>query len=128
MTRIFVYGSLRKGLRLHPELEGALYGGTLYTAPGFRLLDLGSYPGMVRDESDGQVVGEVYWVDPETLDRLDRIEGNPNYYCRRTIALGDGSTAFAYLLRYPPEAPRVPGGDWSEYERRRRANDEEMFT
>jgi hypothetical protein len=43
------------------------------------LYDLGAYPGLVLNESDSLVVGEVYEVDDEILKKLDEFEASSNY-------------------------------------------------
>ena len=88
MIKVFVYGSLKKGLDNFHVLETstfigrALVNGVLY--------DLGFFPGMVPGNQC--VEGEVYEVSPETLLRLDLLEGfredrDPaaNFYNRKTV-------------------------------------------
>ena len=70
--KIFVYGTLLPGLRLH-----ALLAESVMIDHGFvedvALYDLGDYPALV--EGEGCVVGEVYEIDESTLARLDHVEG-----------------------------------------------------
>jgi gamma-glutamylaminecyclotransferase len=125
-TRVFVYGSLRKGFGNHRLL--AVPGARLImaksrTEPGYELRDLGAFPGMVRGGA-GAVIGEVYEVDEATLAALDRLEGHPRFYTRSRIALRDleaGAAVEAYLLR--PEQvvgkPLVISGDWRAHRRDR---------
>jgi gamma-glutamylaminecyclotransferase len=125
-SRVFVYGSLRKGEFNHRLL--AVPGARLImarsrTEPGYELRDLGAFPGMVRGGA-GAVIGEVYEVDEATLAALDRLEGHPRFYTRTRIALRDleaGAAVEAYLLR--PEQvvgkPLVISGDWRAHRRDR---------
>jgi gamma-glutamylcyclotransferase (GGCT)/AIG2-like uncharacterized protein YtfP len=86
-TLVAVYGSLKAGFgnhRLLSESELAFKG---MTTPEFRMLDLGSYPGIV--EGEFQVDVEVYEVDEETFSRLDRLEGYPSFYDRKKVEVTD---------------------------------------
>lgn len=110
---LFVYGTLLRGERSHHLLCGARFLRETATATGFRLVDLGEYPGMVTADS-GVVVGELYRVDEASLRRLDAFEGHPEVYWRTEIRLVDRSLAQVYLLS-PDRArgrPGIPSGDW----------------
>jgi len=89
MKLVFVYGTLKMGCRNHIQLAGQQYLGPARTAPGFRLFDLGDYPGMVAQADDRLgVVGEVWSVDDACLRRLDDFEGlSQGLYQRRPIPL-----------------------------------------
>src|SRR3989442_236162 len=89
MTRVFVYGTLKRGGANHAFLAGQKFLGDARTAPGFTLFSLGDYPGMVPspDDRDG-VTGEVWAIDAACLARLDQLEGTTeNLYRRAPIAL-----------------------------------------
>jgi gamma-glutamylcyclotransferase (GGCT)/AIG2-like uncharacterized protein YtfP len=68
---IFIYGTLMPGLRLEAEMNGARFMGPAQVQG--RLVDLGSYPGLLPGV--GQVTGEVYEADDAHLTRLDGVEG-----------------------------------------------------
>ncbi len=114
VERLFVYGTLMRAGANHALLAGARFEGAARTAPGFALVDLGAYPGMVRSGA-AAVAGELFRVDRATLDRLDRFEGHPHLFRRARVPLTDGRPAFAYLLdpehaaAHPPISPD-PGG------------------
>ncbi len=75
-TLIFVYGTLKRGGSNHQHLAGQTFLGEGRTGPGFRLFDLGAYPGMVaRADGHRGVPGEVWAVDAACLARLDVLEG-----------------------------------------------------
>lgn len=76
MTRVFVYGTLKRGGNNHSYLAGQRFLGAARTSPGFTLYSLGDYPGMVRAPGDtAGVTGELWAVDVGCLLRLDKLEG-----------------------------------------------------
>lgn len=82
MHNVFVYGSLMRGFGNHGLLESSAFISEA-TAEGLRLYTLGAFPAVLSgDDGDSPVRGEVYSVDDETLARLDRLEGHPNFYRR----------------------------------------------
>jgi gamma-glutamylcyclotransferase (GGCT)/AIG2-like uncharacterized protein YtfP len=76
---IFIYGSLRRGSAgamsaRFPDstfVDDARVTGSLY--------DLGSYPGLLLNQSNSLVTGEVYEVDDELLIKLDEFEASSHY-------------------------------------------------
>lgn len=88
-TLLFVYGTLKRGCSNHHHLAGQTFVGVARSAPGFRLVDLGGYPGLVTSAADrGGVVGEVWSVDPAALQRLDAFEGvHQGLYRREPLPL-----------------------------------------
>lgn len=104
-TRVFVYGSLRFSLGLHraidPNTSRFVGEGTLR---GFSMVDLGGIPAIgetVLDGTSGEVIGEVYEVDADTLRDLDRIEGHPHYYRRVQRELTNGEVVDVYTYPVP---------------------------
>ena len=88
-TLLFVYGTLKRGCGNHRQLTGQAFIGIARTPPGFRLHDMGGYPGLVTaaDATEG-VTGEVWSVDARGLARLDAFEGvAEGLYRRNPIAL-----------------------------------------
>ena len=76
MTRVFVYGTLKRGCHNHHFLAGQRFLGEARTVAGYVLFVLGDYPGMVRRiGTDGHVTGEVWAVDAAGLATLDELEG-----------------------------------------------------
>ncbi len=103
MTRLFVYGTLKRGCRSHRLLENQIYLGETRTVPGFRLFHLGQFPGMIRAaDSPSSVSGEVYLVDDDCLRTLDEFEGVPEgFYSREWVSLEppqEGAQGYLYLL------------------------------
>jgi len=99
--RVFVYGTLKKGFHNHRLLEGCEFIGTR-SVSGFTLIDLGAFPGMVA--SPGEVTGEVYEIDDETLARLDQLESEGSFYKRVKINI-DGDDVSTYLYMLPVVKP-----------------------
>jgi gamma-glutamylcyclotransferase (GGCT)/AIG2-like uncharacterized protein YtfP len=119
MTRIFVYGTLKRGCKNHHHLAGQTYVGDSRTAPGFRLYHLGSYPGMVADPVDLEgVTGELWDVDAPALAHLDDFEGIAEGQYRRVpvpIATPtDTIQADTYLYAHSTEGLPLIGKTWRE--------------
>ena len=102
-TRLFVYGTLRRGAPMHALLEGEarLVGPARFAG---RLYDLGAYPGVVDGSRRDVVHGELYDLLPERrnqlLDALDRYEGRAFERAVRTVTGPEGGAthAFVYLF------------------------------
>jgi gamma-glutamylcyclotransferase (GGCT)/AIG2-like uncharacterized protein YtfP len=85
-TLVFVYGTLMYGNANHKHyLANSRYlgDGVLH---GYALYDLGSYPGVKPSESD-QVLGEVYSIDAETLERVNYLEGEGSLYSLQKVRI-----------------------------------------
>src|SRR5215210_5615888 len=96
---VFVYGTLRRGsvramsIRFPNStfIADAKVSGSLY--------DLGAYPGLLLNESNSLVIGEVYEVDDEILNELDEFEASSNYWRKQVeTSLGiDRKVCWIYL-------------------------------
>ena len=112
--RLFTYGTLMRGFRLHRLLSGRAEFLTRGQVRG-RIIDLGSYPGAVPDPV-APIHGEVYrLVDPALWAVLDSAEG-PQYH-RREVAVRseDGRELAASIYWYIGPLDRtvpIPGGDY----------------
>ncbi len=119
MTRVFVYGTLKRGCRNHHYLAGQQFLGKAMTSPGYILFSLGDYPGMVRSaDQNHHVVGELWAVDRAGLSALDELEGlAEGLYERVPIGL---AAPFAdlpvesYLYLRSLEGHRPLGSVWPE--------------
>lgn len=75
LRRVFVYGTLKRGLSNHHYLSGQQFVCEAETQPVYRLYDLGGYPGMVEVSSYGlSIEGEIWEIDASCLHRLDELE------------------------------------------------------
>lgn len=112
-TRVFVYGTLRRGERNHRLVARSVFVGDALTKPVFTLYDLGYCPALVAGGHQA-ITGEIYEVDEATLAELDRLEGHPRVYQRSPIHLADDALVLAYLMplsRVDGCAP-IESGDW----------------
>jgi gamma-glutamylaminecyclotransferase len=120
VTRVFVYGTLRRGEANHHLLAAARFVCDARTMPQFTLYALDGHPGMGVG-GNTSVVGECFDVDVTTLAALDELEGYPGWYDRIELTLAGGERATAYLL--PPEFTAgcavIPEGDWVGWRRAR---------
>jgi gamma-glutamylcyclotransferase (GGCT)/AIG2-like uncharacterized protein YtfP len=116
---VFVYGTLRAGgpgampIRFPNSqfIAEAKVSGSLY--------DLGAYPGLILNESNSLVAGEVYEVDDEILNHLDDFEASSNYLRKRVeIPLGNERRT-GWIYEPDPDfyslGTPITSGDWIEY-------------
>lgn len=107
MHKVFVYGTLRRGHGNHILLRQAHFLGEWiskdsdYFMCGRGVPFLSLKPG----HQGARVLGEMYEVTDEQLERLDQLEGHPAWYCRKEHAFvphGGPSeavfTAWVYLV------------------------------
>jgi gamma-glutamylaminecyclotransferase len=107
---VFVYGSLRSGLYNNYLLATDKYVGEFRTTQKYTMIGLKSraFPFLLPEKIEGipwlPTRGEVYEVSQETLDRLDSLEGHPNWYTRERVVVQSCDTAenleaFVYLMK-----------------------------
>lgn len=134
MTRVFVYGTLKKGqpnyFRLLNRANGtAQFLGSALTTERFPLVIAGKYniPFLLNIPGQGhRVHGEIYRVDDEMLKLLDDLESVPTMYQRTVVHLevrdwvggvegeeplppGSITEAFVYsTTTYQPDWPSLP--------------------
>jgi len=88
--RVFVYGTLKRGGRLHEHMAKQTFIGTARTASDYRLFHIEWYPGLIEVPAGTgvSVEGEVWDLDAAGLRLLDEVEETENgLYERRTIRL-----------------------------------------
>lgn len=113
---ILTYGTLLKGESNHGLLQDSLFVKEGITKPEYTMISLGGFPGILTGGTTS-IKGEVYEVDKKTLDRLDRLEGHPDWYKRTPIELLDGTQVEVYI--YPPlkgegEKRVIESGSWRD--------------
>ena len=105
MPCLFVYGTLKSGLCRHAAIKDQQYIGQAKTVAHYRLFDLGSFPGMIESADGRCIPGELYDVDGNCLEMLDRIEGvDEGLYRRSNVSLvppEDRLQAITYLYLLP---------------------------
>lgn len=101
---VFVYGTLKKGLKNHKLLESSYCLGEYQTLDSiWEMVDLIRFPGVIRVASRyhkaGDIVGELYEVSSEVLKNLDFLESNGKFYTRVLASLKDCSVpAWIYTI------------------------------
>ena len=97
LTLLAVVGAHRTGHPLHPQLAalGAVRHGLAYTAPVYRLHDLGDRPGMIRRPPGERIEVELHRVTPEALGRL--LVSIPPPLGLGTVELDDGRRVHGFL-------------------------------
>lgn len=104
MTKVFVYGTLKKGRGNDRLLNGAKFLGNARTTSGAYTMYQGGYP-MVLADGLFHISGELYEVDnPKILESLDRLEGHPDFFHRHSVSVSDvhGQDHDAFMYVVPP--------------------------
>lgn len=114
---VFVYGTLKRGFGNHRYLEDSEYIGEA-KAENISLHAKSNSPFPFAMVSTGQTAyGEVYKINEQTLKNLDRLEGTPCLYQRKTVTvhLLSGTTLEAYIYlseRYASQLPALQIQKW----------------
>ena len=117
MSRIFVYGTLKRGFSAHDLMGNSAFVGEFRTHPRYHLYDVGSFPTIAETNEHGNgVLGEVYEVDNKAvMQRLDYYEGVARGLFRKElIDLSDGSQATAYMYNHQSSGSsrKIESGEW----------------
>lgn len=117
MTRLFLYGTLRRGGSAHHRMSGQRFLGEARTVGGYGLYRLSGYPGLVAvPEHAAGVVGEVWEVDDAALGALDAYEGvSEGLYRREALPLRppfDRERVEAYLYAHSVAGRAFLGSAW----------------
>ena len=84
MQRVFVYGTLKRGFRLHHNMREARFLGTGFV-DGFAMYRVEWYPAIIETQDQpGRIFGEVFEVNDDTLAILDEVEDRGILYERFT--------------------------------------------
>lgn len=121
--RVLVYGTLRQGHYNHRVLGSEATLLREEEVPGYKMLHLGGFPGVVKDlEGGSSIKCELYEIaDANDFRSVDRLEGfneddpERSFYRRERIDLEDGP---AWLYEYNTEDtdryPVIETGDWND--------------
>eukprot|EP00854_Cymbomonas_tetramitiformis_P013853 gene13853-16369_t len=79
------------------------------------MYDLGAYPAVVKGTN--KIQGEVFEIDDSTLERLDELEGHPEYYVRVKDTTADGQLVWIYTMNHGQvlDKDQILGGDWVQH-------------
>lgn len=73
------------------------------------------YPYVTGAEERYPIVGELYAVDNELLEKLDKVEGHPHYYVRREVVVNvGGEEHIAWMYVRDPQGALLPTGDYND--------------
>ncbi len=112
--RVFVYGTLKRGFRLHFYLESGKFLGEGFIE-GYEMYIVDWYPAVIKGK--GKVFGEIYEVDDKTLKLLDEIEDEGLLYKRvkEKVYTGKGIVeAFIYVyLKDVSDLRKIKTGKFS---------------
>jgi gamma-glutamylaminecyclotransferase len=111
---LFVYGTLKRGLRNHHYIADQVFLGEVATEPLYRVIDLGPHPGLIRDQIEGlAVMGELWEVGDCCLEELDEFEGVPGPFVREKVAIaGRAEPVYAYFMNTPVLPGMLSGDRW----------------
>ena len=84
---IAVYGSLREGMGNHSLISHSQMVERRTVQLPYKMISLGSFPGLITDEKLNDIVIELYEVDQPTYARVERLEGYPNFYDKYAFLL-----------------------------------------
>lgn len=100
--KLLTYGTLQRGHGNNRLLEKATYLGDAVVS-GFRLCyshGRGSFPYAIPSIATEKVKGEVWDLgeDQGSLNRIDSLEGHPNWYLRTPVKTEDGQDVELYVM------------------------------
>lgn len=112
-SRLFTYGTLKRGGLLHDFLRGSKFVGPGKMV-GFQLFDLGAFPMVYRtNDPRDRIHGEIFIVDNVTLELLDLIEGP--MFRREVLPTTEGIFCNIFVWsskEVPGQARVIPAGIW----------------
>src|SRR5262245_45169595 len=103
-TTLFLYGSLKRGHSNHRLIADQEYLGEAVTEPRYRIIQVGQYGGLIRDEANGLAVkGELWSVSRCCLLELDDFETGEGLWTREPVAVAgrDGVDAYFWIGEVP---------------------------
>lgn len=98
---IFVYGSLKQNFHNHPSMENirATFIGNCCTMfPIYDMISMNdSYPAVINGNYN--ISGELYEINERDIEKLDSLEGYPNFYDRilTKVVLDNGVIYYPFL-------------------------------
>lgn len=95
--RLFVYGTLKQGYGNNRLLSDAEFLGKDVVQVPYYLVDLGPFPAAIPSDQVHEIIGEVYQINDEIMERTDWLEGYPEHYNRSEIPTSFGD---AWIYHY----------------------------
>lgn len=116
MTRVFVYGTLKRGGENHGWIAKQRFIAAARTLPLYRMYDLGGYPGMIEAADGLAIQGEIWEVDEAGLTQLDVLEDTDGGEYERVLVQLEGEFATqrieGYRYLHSIEGRRDVGACW----------------
>lgn len=111
---VFTYGTLMQGRINHRLMQGAKFLGE-YRLKGYKMYDMGRYPGIVPAEEHHTVLGECYRIDGQMLIKLDQLEEEGSLYRRTSVTVSrDHVPLEVFTYVYLRSVAGLPSVDASE--------------
>src|SRR5438067_8592738 len=97
-TTLFFYGSLKRGHSNPRLVADQEYLGEAVTEPRYRIIGIGQYGGLIRDDAAGLAVkGELWAVSRCCLLELDGFETGEGLWARRPVEVKGHAGVEAYF-------------------------------
>ncbi len=121
-TIIFVYGTLREGQGNWGAILSPLKGEDAKTNKKYKMHSYGGFPAVYKTKDGGvRITGELFEIDAPTLEKVDRLEGNPTWYNREeiTVTTDKGKEVVAWMYIMPDDGyiskhSEITTGDWKK--------------
>ncbi len=113
ITTLFLYGSLKRGYSNHVLVAGERFLGEAVTEPRYRIIELGQYGGLIRDDVAGLAVqGELWAVSEAALAVLDAFEIGEGLWARFPVEVVGHANVHAYYWTGAVPAQVRSGAFW----------------
>ena len=101
---LFVYGTLKKDLRLHGLVENHKFLGEFMTAPKYDVLDYanGIFPIVFRKDNGFKIKGELYSVHPAQYEYIFLMERGAGYVPEPVSLEPNGVQATMFIYQGEP--------------------------
>ncbi len=115
MTRVFIYGSLKKGFynhqRCNMDKAQFIINTVIHNA---KLFSLGSYPAVILDGEEADIVyGEIYDIPDDVFKPIQQMEIGAGY-SQRTISINDENVEIFVFDQDSSGFKRVVDGNWTD--------------
>ena len=116
-TKLFVYGTLKKGFGNHRLIQKTEYIGDFISNDKFDLSGH-SFPEIYPNDQGKQIKGEIYNLEEQDFIVTDSLEGNGYFYNREIQSFYNNKTqieAWIYIIMQPGASIEVPDRviDWN---------------